>query len=177
LARSSDVDALGMLTLCVKWTELHGHRWGLQTLGALLFWFPRQLWPDKPIGTGTMVTEGLGFEFTNLSPPIVAQGYVDIGFVGVALMSVAVGWLFSRIDLTYFAHGNPRRRPRRVIDLMYPFWVASVVFVTRGDMMAAAAHTAAFTLWIVPFALGVRSVARSQPHAIVQPAPALGGSG
>lgn len=169
LARSSDVDSLGMLALCIKWTEGHGHMFGLQTLGGLLFWFPRRFWPGKPVGTGGMVTKDFGWDFTNLAPPVMAEGWVDLGFLGVALLAVVFAFLFSRIDLTYWAESDPTQRSRRLLDVIYPFWVASVVFMTRGDLIGASAHTAAFSMWIIPMVFGVRWIAN---HRSVQRAGA-----
>jgi hypothetical protein len=161
LSRSSDVDSLGMTALCILWTEDHGYRWGLQIAGALFSWFPRAFWPSKPIGTGKMVTEDLGFGFTNLAPSIPAEAMVDFGLIGVPFFAALVGVLFSRLDRTYWAHDQGADGATvRVIDCIYPFWIGCVIYITRGDMFGAFTMTAGFTVCILPFALRWTRVTR-----------------
>jgi len=157
LGQSSDVDALGMTTLCQKWVEVHGHRWGAQILGALLFWFPRALWEGKPIATGAMVTRDLGFDFTNLSPPISAEALVDFGLIGVPFLGAFFGFLLMRLDAAYWAPGRESLgSSRRIIDAIFPFWLICVVYFTRGDLFAAMSFLVGFTVWVLP--LGLRWV-------------------
>ena len=166
LARSADVDSLGMTALCVKWIESHGHRWGLQIVGALFSWFPRAFWPSKPIGTGKMVTEDLGFEFTNLSPSIPAEALVDFGPLGVPIFAALVGILFSRLDWTYWARDREANGARvTVIDCIYPFWIGCVIYITRGDMFGAFTMTAGFTVCILPLTLGMSRATRQSARA------------
>jgi hypothetical protein len=153
LATNSDVDSLGMLTLCQRWTESHGHRWGMQFLGSLLFWFPRTLWPNKPIETGAMVTGDLGFEFTNLAPPIMSDPLVDFGYVGIPFVAALFGLLFSRLDRIYWSEARSKSVVR-VIDCIYPLWMGCIIFMTRGGSFGSFSFTAGFTVWIVPLAIG-----------------------
>jgi len=156
LATNSDVDSLGMTALCQKWVDRFGHRWGMQILGALLFWVPRVLWPGKPIGTGAMVTEDLGFAFTNLAPPITAEALVDFGLVGVPFLGAIFGFVLSRLDAAYWAPGRQGlATSHRIIDAIYPFWLVCIVFLTRGDLFASLTFTVGFTFWILPLGVGL----------------------
>jgi len=165
LASSADGDHLGMISLAVRWTAEHGHMWGLQTLGAIGFLVPRRIWPDKPIGTGAMVTGDLGFGWTNWSMPIVAEGFVDFSYPGVILLASVFGWVLARGDLSYWGRrdAKPDGRPR-VVDVLYPFWLGCAIFFTRGDLIAAASHTSPFVFWAIALGFGARarSVARRQ---------------
>jgi hypothetical protein len=156
LSTNSDVDSLGMLTLCQRWTESHGHRWGMQMLGGALFWFPRTLWRSKPVETGAMVTEDLGFEFTNLAPPIMSDPLVDFGLLGVPVCGALFGTLLARLDRFYWKARDAGDTSLRVIDFIYPFWLGCVIFLTRGGLFASLTYTASFTVWIVLFAVGQR---------------------
>ena len=188
LAHSADGDSMGMLALVHQWTTIFGHRWGMQELGASLFWVPRSLWPGKPIETGTMVTEGLGFEFTNLAPPIMAETFVDFSYFGVPVVAMLMGFVFARLDHGYWVPAPGRTGPR-VIDAIYPFWLGCVLFLTRGGLFSSLMFTLCFTAWIFPFAVGLSRRARQRgmveqavagPSAIAGPRagsgrPGLGG--
>jgi hypothetical protein len=160
LTTSSDVDSLGMTALCQQWVDLFGHTWGRQISGAFLSWIPRAIWTTKPIGTGAMVTEDLGFEFTNLSPPINAEALTDFGLPGALVFGAVFGLVLSRIDLIYWAAGREGiRRGFRIIDVLYPFLLICITFYTRGDLFAATTFTASFVLWILPLGLLLRAPA------------------
>src|SRR5262249_21449446 len=155
LASNADVDSLGMAALCQQWVDRFGHRWGRQLLGMVFVWIPRTFWPGKPIATGTMVTEDLGFDFTNLAPPITAEALVDFGLIGALVMGALFGLLLARLDAIYWAPGRQElARSSRIIDAIYPFWLVSVVFLTRGDLFSAWVFTLGFTVWILPLVLG-----------------------
>ena len=177
LASNSDVDSLGMLSLCQRWLEGHPHRWGTQTLGALLHWFPRALWPQKPTETGGLVTGDLGFEFTNLAPPVMSDPLIDFGFPGIVLAAAVFGIVFARLDRAYW---DVRAAPSQVraIDCIYPFWLGCVIFITRGGSFSSLSFTAGFTFWVIPLVAGLSRATRSArriPDAApdVLPAPAL----
>jgi hypothetical protein len=154
-----------MLSLCHQWTTQFGHRYGLQELGAVLFWFPRVIWRSKPIETGRMVTEDLGFEFTNLAPPIMSEAFVDFGFLGVPFVAAFFGFVLARLDRGYWERA-PGAAGVRMIDAVYPIWLGCVIFLTRGGLFASLTFTTAFTFWILPFVVGTRrrDPVRSEPN-------------
>ena len=174
LSRNGDVDAFGMMCLAIKWLDIHGPAWGMQTLGSVLFWVPRAIWPAKPIGTGAMVSESLGFDFTNFSVPIMTEPLVDFGLIGVPFFSFAFGWLLASIDRSYWSPFDSTHYPAgiRRIDVVYPFWVGLMLFMTRGDLMSSFGYTVGITLAILPFVMipprfkaSVSSEARVLPGA------------
>ena len=158
LAQSTDTDSFGMTLLIEQWVQQFGHRWGQQILAGIFFFVPRRIWPDKAVGTGRMVTEDLGFEFNNLSPPILAEGLVDFGFLGVVVLAAIVAIGFSKIDQIHWSGIQIRSNALRVVDVIYPFWFGLVMLLTRGDILAAVSHIAAFTTWIAVLGFGSRAV-------------------
>ena len=169
LATSADGDHLGMISLAVRWVGSEGHTWGRQILGAALCWVPRMFWPDKPIGTGAMVTGDLGYGFTNWSMPIVAEGFVDFSYLGVIGLAALFAWVLSRGDRSYWVGRPEGTLGPRVIDVLYPLWLGCAIFFTRGDLIAAASHTSPFVFWSLALgvgssALAARRVARSSHH-------------
>ncbi len=171
LSKNSDVDSLGMTALCQKWIDRFGHRWGLQILGALFCWVPRAIWPSKPVATGGMVTEDLGFDFTNLSPPIPAEALVDFGLPGVPILAAIFGLILARLDAIYWSPGRLGiAATHRIIDAIYPFWLVCIVFFTRGDLFASVTFTIGFTVWILP--LGLRLLPAGRRPSAVAAVPA-----
>jgi hypothetical protein len=58
----------------IKYSEIESITYGRQLVGALLFFVPSSLWPNKPIGSGTLVAENMlmtrySFWYTNISMP------------------------------------------------------------------------------------------------------------
>lgn len=171
LALNSDVDSLGMTALCQQWVDQFGLTWGRQLLGGFLFWVPRAIWPNKPIATGAMVTEDLGFEFTNLAPPITAEALINFGLPGTFLLGIVFGLILARTDAIYWSPGRSLEGAgRRIIDAIYPFLLVCITFFTRGDLLASMTFTVSYVVWILPLGFAVRRlVARGAPAA---PAPA-----
>lgn len=159
LAENRDVDSLGMLSLVQKWTDMNGHRWGLQTLGGLLFWFPRPFWPSKPIGTGGMVTDDMGFATNNWAAPIISEPLVDFGLPGVMPFAALIGILLARLDRAYW-DGLTRGAALRVVDYVYPFWPGCVLFYTRGGWLSSTAFLFVCTVWVVPLGIGAARALR-----------------
>lgn len=155
LATSGDVDAFGMMALTLKWQGIHGLTWGMQMLGAALFWVPRAIWPSKPVGTGAMVSAGMGFDFTNFSVPIMTEPLVDFGLIGVPIVAFAFGWILSATDRSYWSPFDPASTSTgiRRIDIVYPFWVGLILFMTRGDLLSSFAYTVGISFALAPFIL------------------------
>ncbi len=164
LAKSGDVDAYGILVLVLRYVDRDGVRLGQQLAGVLLFWIPRSLWHAKPIGTGAFVASRFGFDFTNLSAPIVAEALVDFGWIGVPIFAAFFGLVLSRLDTVFWHRRDDGVSAVRSIDTIYPFLLGMVVFMTRGDLLSSFAYTLGFTASaVVPFFLGGRSMSRSAP--------------
>ena len=141
-------DAYQMFISVQRYVSEFGLTWGKQVLGALLFFVPRSIWPNKPIGTGHMVIIELNQnEFTNVSAPLVAEGYINFGVVGVVLFAVVLGAFVEIIDREYWKNEDRLS----LIRILYPFAMFQFFFFLRGDMMSAWAYT--FALLAVAVAI------------------------
>lgn len=120
--------------------------WGRQLLGTLLFWLPRSLWETKPIGSGAFVAEQYS-DFTNISMPWFAEGYINFGYLGIILFTVVLSWFCSFYDCKYW---NNRNRHSQFTPY-YLLMVSSLLFFLRGDLMSSLAYTSAalFDIYIV----------------------------
>lgn len=141
-----DYDAYTLLVLTIKHVQTNGIAYGYQFLGVLLFWVPRSFWPDKPIGSGHTVATALGWEFTNLSCPLPAEGYINGGIVGTILLSLFIGWLFRKIDICYWKKRRGDCDEVKLLDILYPVLSIYIFFVSRGDLLSSFAYVMAYTV-------------------------------
>lgn len=73
-------------------------RYGLNFLGAILFFVPAALWPSKPSPSGDLVASSLGYSFTNVSSPLPAEALLGIGLLGPAIIMFLFGWMVREIE-------------------------------------------------------------------------------
>lgn len=144
-----DYDAYTMFTLIVDYVGRNSPTWGRQLLGVLLFWIPRTMWPNKPIGSGAFVSGSLGFNFTNLSAPLPAEGMINFGVVGVFLFALVFGWLMGCLDNAYWETLDKDGKRVRRYDIIYPFVCIMFFFMSRGDLLSSFAYTIGYVaVWI-----------------------------
>ncbi|MGW5360168.1 O-antigen polymerase [Actinopolymorpha pittospori] len=98
LSAKGDFDAFQEIVRSLSFVSDMGHTYGLQLLGALLFFVPRFMWPGKPISTGTEVARHAGSNWENVSSPLWLETYVDFGLVGMLIIFVALGWALVAYD-------------------------------------------------------------------------------
>jgi hypothetical protein len=132
-----DYDAYQQLLNVVIYVRSNGLVYGRNILGALLFWVPRSLWLDKPLGTGSDVTTALGYPFTNVSSPLWAEGYYAFGAVGVILLLFLYGYFSELIDISYQRNYSPSN----LLYFVAPYWMAYQIFFLRGDLLNALAYS------------------------------------
>lgn len=137
-------DAYSMLLNTIRYVEDLGITYGYQFIGALFFFVPRSLWPDKPIGSGAYVAEKLGFTFTNVSSPLTAEGYINFGLLGVIVLFVFLGFVIKKIDTKYWVYNLNNQQ--NFLYIIYPFTLALFFFIQRGDMMSGFAFFAGLLL-------------------------------
>ena len=104
--------------------------WGRQLLGALLFFLPRAIWADKPISSGAFLADSSALDFDNISFPFFAEGYINFGFVGVAVFAAFLGWFAARYDTRFH-----RRSLRNINFVYYHFAGGLLFFLMRGSLM------------------------------------------
>lgn len=96
-----DFDGFKQITDTLIYADSSALRHGLNFLGVILFFVPRGLWSDKPIPSGTVVSEALGYPYTNVSSPLPAEGYISFGWVGAVVTMIGFGvmngWIEQRV--------------------------------------------------------------------------------
>lgn len=135
ILKSGNFDAYSMLINIMNYVDLHGITYGRQLFGALFFYIPRSLWHDKPIGSGAYVADKLGFYFTNVSAPLVGEGYINFGLIGVIIFGMMTGFLIKKFDKLYW--GKVKFNSQTYLYYIYPFMLGITLFLMRGDLMSS----------------------------------------
>lgn len=105
--------------------------YGHQLLGVLLFFFPRSLWPDKPIGSGHFVAGESGLYFDNISMNYFGEGYLNFGFLGVFLFVVLIAYFNAYMDVRFWKAKNG------ICFVVYYYLLLGMEFVIlRGQLMS-----------------------------------------
>jgi hypothetical protein len=98
MAEGGDLDGLQSTLNVYEMVQSEGLSWGYRLLGAILSYVPRDVWPTKPYSTGTSAAVSAGYDFTNLSAPLISEIYVDFGIVGVTIIPFFIGWIIIVLD-------------------------------------------------------------------------------
>lgn len=119
----------------------HYITYGWQLLGVILFFIPRTIWNDKPVGSGFQMANDLNYHFNNISMPFLAEGFVNFGFLGFCLFSCILGVFCKIVDYKMLTQINSK-------DNSYEFFIgifycASIFFMMRGDLMSSFSYTIA----------------------------------
>jgi oligosaccharide repeat unit polymerase len=147
LTQDGDFDAFQQLLNTKKYTEVEGFAYGEQLVGTFLFWVPRSIWDNKPIGTGEMVAQSMGYKFTNLSAPLWAEFYVNFGIIGVLSLFTLYGWLSAKLQRNYI---DSRNLPIvNFSNVFVPIYSAYQIFLLRGELLGTFVTLATSIFFIV----------------------------
>jgi oligosaccharide repeat unit polymerase len=149
LTKNGDFDAFQMLTNTMIITDEIGYQFGQQIGGALAFWVPRFIWPNKPLATGEFVSEQLGYSFTNLSSPLWAEFYADGGWLLVAVGFAVYGVLVRTLDRWNCIYQSSSDSRARVMLVLVPIYAGYQFLLLRGALMPAIAYLAPMVLFAV----------------------------
>ncbi|BCM90328.1 hypothetical protein IAD21_02179 [Abditibacteriota bacterium] len=149
---SADFDGYAMIIATVEWARREGPSNGFQLIGNSLFWVPRVLWYDKPVGSGQMVAEYFDMININMAEPMTAEAYVNFGWLGVPIYAFFIARLFSAVDRRYWGKGQ--RELISVLSVTYPFLTALTIYFLRGDYLSGLSSSlsllgsAALVIWV-----------------------------
>jgi hypothetical protein len=138
---SINYDSWANIYTAVEVVKVHGMQWGHQLLGSLLFFVPSSVWSAKPLATGIFLADYLianySMWFTNLSAPLVAEGYLDFGPGGVVAYAAATAWF------VVFLNRQALRRDGWVAFPIAAYASVFLMIVLRGSLMIALGFAAA----------------------------------
>lgn len=110
---------------------------GNQIFGVFLFYIPRSLWPNKPIGSGAFFANLSEYDFSNISMSYFGEGYINAGYLGMFVFTLLIALFNAKFDY-YFWESN---RLNEKYILFYPFLLGMEFFILRGDLMSSFAYT------------------------------------
>lgn len=137
LINNGDYDAFQAIVNTLEYVSANGITFGMQALGPLLFWFPRSWWEGKPVSSGEIVAEYMGYPYTNLSSPLWAEAYINLGILGVVVAIFAYGFLSNLLEQKYLSYKN---QPLYLLNLLVPLLAAYQIYLLRGALIAAFAY-------------------------------------
>lgn len=140
---SGDFDAFSMIGRSFEYVTDNYLRFGQQLLITICFFVPRSIWPTKPVPTGQLIAESQGQEFTNLSCPIYAEGYIDFGLFGVVLYVILAALIIHHLDKKYWNN----KSINNTFSMCYPFAFGAAIFLLRGSLQPTFIFTFAFFIF------------------------------
>jgi hypothetical protein len=162
LASNGDYDAFQQIANTVMFVSNDGITYGHQLLGALFFWMPRAFWPDKPVGSGQLVAEHLGYKFTNLSSPLWAESYINAGLVGVVVILLLFGGVTSYLQQAYVASTKTQRS--LFLGGLVPILAGFQIYFLRGDLQNGIAALVPILVFYLFMARATRVPTRAKHH-------------
>lgn len=147
LTEDGDLDAFQMLLNAKKYTDTYGYSYGKQLLGTFLFWVPRSIWEGKPIGSGQLVAEAMGYKFTNLSQPLWGEFYINFGSFGVFLLFLLYGWMTSKLQQGFIF--SQELGLVTFYRVFVPIYAAYQIFLVRGELLSTFANLAFSIVFII----------------------------
>lgn len=136
----ADYDAYTMLLYSVEYVRFFGYSYGYQLLGVLLFYIPSVFWNNKPGGSGSMIINDMTIGVDgNVSCPIVAEGFLNFGVIGVIIFCIIFTSIIKKFDSIYWNNYKASS-----IKMLYCCSVPFILFIMRGDLMSTSAFYSGF---------------------------------
>ncbi len=137
----ANFDTFQVISMTIMYTEKNGFSIGNQLLLPALFWIPRSIWSNKPIGTPDLVASSFDLPNLNISAPLWAEGYINFGILGVVIFFLILG-IFSRKSDEIIQYGN------RYFSLIVSTFFASNLFILlRGDLTSGTLYLQLMTVF------------------------------
>jgi hypothetical protein len=163
---TKDYDQSPMTANGVWWVANFGHTLGRQTFGALLFFYPRSAWPDKPRDTGVEIGTAIGSPNVNLSSPLWLEVWADYSWVGIVVAFVLLGILLRRGDDWFLRARNAQGGEIWLAQFMLPLLAGYSLIIMRGPLLQSMSRLAVLIMVCVLVTAPVRSQALSRINPI-----------
>ncbi|MEX0152211.1 hypothetical protein [Microbacterium sp. LMI1-1-1.1] len=171
---TKDFDQYVMTANGMWWVDERGHTLGWQILGAIFFWVPRSVWPEKARDTGVEIGLAMNTGNINLSSPLPLEMWIDFGWVGVIAGFIVIGYLSRKYDWQFSLSRDPNRREMYVIDILVPLVAGYTFILMRGPLLQSMSRLAVM-IAVCVFVMGAkRSIDEAADKIAAAPAQRRG---
>lgn len=133
------------ILLNISWVSRDGFSYGIELLGAVLFWVPRAIWESKPesasVAFSTLFLSQLfDFDIHNVGVSTLGTFYRSFGVIGVVLYGLVTGGVAGFMDGRYhddrFSLRTVRERLRFSFPSVsyHPFMAGAFFIFLRGQV-------------------------------------------
>lgn len=116
--------------------------YGRQLLGVFLFWVPRSIWPDKPIGSGAFAAEKMNFTYDNVAANYFAEGYINFGLLGILFFLIVLAYVTAKLDAVFWQ--SDVFTENNYFSVLYTVSLGFLFFILRGDLLSSTAYMCGF---------------------------------
>lgn len=121
---------------------------GKQLLGVILFWVPRSIWKEKPIGSGAFLAKKANLIYSNIAMNYFGEGYINFGYIGIILFIIFIAYINAKFDKLYWNYKE------NYFVIFYLVMLSMEIFILRGDLMSSFAYlTGSFLSSIVIYCI------------------------
>ncbi|PKG52042.1 hypothetical protein CXF54_05675 [Olleya sp. 1-3] len=118
---------------------------GNQLLGVALFFIPRSLWGDKAVGSGHVLADVLKHKgHSNVAVSYFAEGYINLGYVGVFLFTLFLAIINSFFDYRYWETNS-----NKAFQTLYLILIPFQFFVLRGSLITSVSNLIGYLVCII----------------------------
>lgn len=142
---SVDYDAYSIIPRSFDYVKENGIVYGRQLIGTVLFIIPRSIWTSKPYPTGELIVASQGQAYTNVSCPLLAEGYINFGIIGMILFQVILAIICSKLDNNYWKS----KKNNIYIKFLYPFLMGFLIFLERGALHPVVIYLFCFSIPLI----------------------------
>lgn len=117
---------------------------GRQLMGSVFFFVQEAQWKDRPMGTGTLLAERLGYSYTNVAMPFFGEGYANFGYFGIFLFLVLI-----TVFNVFMDHRFARVGMSHLLKIIFYVFLGFEFYLLRGDLYSSIKIMVSFTMAIV----------------------------
>ena len=133
---AGDFDTYSSFCRTIQYVGDYGNTAGKQLFSVFFFFIPRSMWPEKAVGSGAFLYGQMRYEFTNISCPFIAEGYINFGFAGSIIFIALLAWLVAVYDNFYWrAKALAGVLPVNYYAIYYCVFLGLLFFMLRGDLL------------------------------------------
>ncbi len=115
--------------------------YGNQLFGVFFFFVPRNIWADKPVGSGHFIAEELGLFYDNISMNFFAEGYINFGYFGILLFIIGLAYFNSYFDKLYYSNDKSI-----LLEISFLFLLGMEFLILRGDFLSSFSYTVGISI-------------------------------